>query len=103
MNTVPIYKINHIYNIKFEENLICWYNKLTGIVDKKIDFKPYGGVKMYASISYHRIMNNNNDFTFNLPYEFIKIKRDTFNTTTHKLDIKNNNYSIEHCPYSRGV
>jgi len=47
LKKIPIYKNdNKIYEITLKENIINWYNLKTKNNDKKIIFKPYGGIEI---------------------------------------------------------
>ena len=91
---IPIYKNNKkIYEITLKDNIINWYNLLTKKNDKEIIFKPYGGIEIK-----NNNINNNNDYKFNLPYSFYKIKKDHSFKRKYVYDIKNNKYTTEVVP-----
>ena len=91
---IPIYKNNKkIYEITLKDNIINWYNLLTKENDKEIIFKPYGGIEIK-----NNNIDNNNDYKFNLPYSFYKIKKDYSFKRKYIYDIKNNKYTTEVVP-----
>ena len=94
LKKIPIYKNNKkIYEITLKDNIINWYNLLTKENDKEIIFKPYGGIEIK-----NNNIDNNNDYKFNLPYSFYKIKKDHSFKRKHIYDIKNNKYTTEVMP-----
>ena len=94
LKKIPIYKNNKkIYEITLKDNIINWYNLLTKKNDKEIIFKPYGGIEIK-----NNNINNNNDYKFNLPYSFYKIKKDQSFKRKYIYDIKNNKYTTEVIP-----
>ena len=94
LKKIPIYKNNKkIYEITLKGNIINWYNLLTKENDKEIIFKPYGGIEIK-----NNNIDNNNDYKFNLPYSFYKIKKDYNFKRKYIYDIKNNKYTTEVVP-----
>ena len=74
--TIPIYKNNSkLYEIFLENDKIIWIQCNSNTISKEIIFKPYGGIQIN---NYNKIINafdNNYDYKFNLPYNFIKLKK----------------------------
>ena len=98
LKSIPIYHYNlKLYEIKITPQNISWYHCYSHKKIKEIFFKPFGGI-VVKNYEFNNIVNNNNDYHFNLPYNFTKILRDNKFIRKNTYKIIENNYSTETIP-----
>jgi len=96
---IPIFRNNiKIYEIVLKENNITWYKSNSNIKVKEIIFKPYGGIEINNLVYTDDNIINNYDYSFNLPYNLIKVKKDKKYNIKHTHNIINNEYKTEIIP-----
>ena len=97
---IPIYKNNtKLYEIFLKNDKIIWIQCNSNKIVKEIIFTPYGGIRV--NNYNNKIINasdNNYDYKFNLPYNFIKIKKNKNFRIKQTYDIINNNNKTEMIP-----
>lgn len=98
LKTIPIFKYNlKLYEINITPQNISWYHCKSNKKIKEIIFKPFGGI-FVKNYEFNCLLNNNNDYNFNLPNNMSKITKDNKFIRKNTYKIIENNYSTEVIP-----
>ena len=96
---IPFYENNtKIFEIYFKHNKITWIQCYSKKKLKEIIFKPYGGIEVNNYNVIYNDSKKNNDYKFNLPYDFTIIRKNKNFRIKQTYDIINNNNKTEMIP-----